>query len=441
MRDGFLERLPFRLTPDQAAALSDIESDLFSQQLMSRLLQGDVGCGKTLVALLAAVSVIEAGEQVAMMAPTELLAHQHGENAAGLLEPLGIRVALLSSSVSPPARRLLLQALESAEIQLLIGTHALFSRDVRYRRLGLVVVDEQQRFGVEQRLALLSKAHSPDLLLMTATPIPRTLALTAFGDLDVSTIRTMPPGRKPVKTHLTRQGNEHRVYQRVRAEISRGRQAYFVYPVIESSDQGEWKAAEEMFENLSRRIYPDLRIGLLHSRVPEEDKRRRMAAFAAGDLHILVATSVVEVGVDVPNATCMVVEHAERFGLSALHQLRGRIGRGEFPSYAYLIYGNRLTQDGIRRLKIMMETADGFRIAEEDLSIRGPGELIGLKQAGFFRFRVADIARDTETLFQAREDVHTLLREDPGLLLPENRCVRKVLSECPPFDEALLDGG
>ena len=436
-----LSRLPFRLTRGQKTALAEIEKDLESDRLMCRLLQGDVGCGKTLVALMAAASVVEAGEQVAIMAPTELLAHQHAEYAAGLLEPLGVRVGFLTGAVASDSRRLLLGALAEGAVDVLVGTHALFSEDVRYRRLGLVVVDEQQRFGVRQRRALIGKGVDPDLLLMTATPIPRTLALTAFGDLDVSSITTMPAGRKPVTTHLTRQGNEHRVYGRVRHEVQQGRQAYFVYPLIESSDRTALKAAEEMYALLRDRVFPDLRLALIHSRVPEEQKRRRMVSFVAGRVDILVATSVLEVGVDVPNATCMVVEHAERFGLSALHQLRGRVGRSERQSYAFLIYSRKLTEDGVRRLQIMMETTDGFRIAAEDLAIRGPGELLGTRQAGFLRFLAADLSRDTELLLQARDDVTALLTADPGLLSAENRVIGRVLSRCPPFDESALDSG
>jgi ATP-dependent DNA helicase RecG len=452
-KTSFLARLPFELTADQRQVLDEIEAELFSPRAMSRLLQGDVGCGKTLVALLSAVSVIEAGEQAALMVPTELLALQHAENAAFLLEPLGIRVALLSGSLKPDRRAPLLEALRSGEVQMVIGTHALFSRDVVYRRLGLVIVDEQHRFGVRQRLALLEKGELADLLLMTATPIPRSLALTAFGDLDISTIRALPPGRRPIITHLTREGNENRVYERVRQEIRRGRQAYFVYPRIEEVDDSKnagsngvhadapLKSVEEMFKILKTQIFPDMRIDLIHSKVEEEQKRRRMGAFAGGELDILVATSVVEVGVDIPNATCMVIEQAERFGLSTLHQLRGRVGRGEHQSYAFLIYGKNLTQNGIQRLKIMMETTDGFRIAEEDLKIRGPGELLGVRQAGYFKLDIADLYRDREILEAALQDVLQLLSDDPGLLKPENICLRDILARVPPFEEQPLEGG
>ncbi len=443
LRDGLLARLPFRLTPDQEAALAEIAADLGSAAPMARLLQGEVGCGKTLVALLAALLLASGAEkkcasgaekkcasgaeQTAFVAPTELLARQHAENAARLLEPLGVRIAFLSGSVSGEARGLLLSALARGDIDLLFGTHALFSADVVFRRLGLVIVDEQHRFGVLQRSAVMRKGEAPDLLLMTATPIPRTLALTAFGDLDVSTIRTMPRGRRPVITHLARQGNEQKVYRRVREELDRGGQAYFVYPVIGGSGSLAVKDAETACRALKQEIYPDLEVALIHSRLPEEEKLAAMSGFASGRVRILVATSVVEVGVDVANATCMVVEHAERFGLSTLHQLRGRVGRGPAQSYAFLVYDGDLTREGVERLRIMMETTDGFRIAERDLELRGPGELLGLRQSGYLDFRVADLVRHSALLLEARDDARRVLGEDPGLLAPGNAALGKAL--------------
>jgi ATP-dependent DNA helicase RecG len=441
LRDRLLARLPFRLTADQETVLQEIERDLFSDRPMARLIQGDVGCGKTLVAVISALAVIEAGGQAALMAPTELLARQHADNIARLLEPLGVNVGLLTGSVRSEQRARLLAALATGEVQLVVGTHALFSEDVAYKALGLVVVDEQHRFGVEQRLALVAKGANPDLLLMTATPIPRTLALTAFGDLDISTIRTMPEGRRPVITHLAREGNEDKVYERVRRELDAGRQAYFVYPMIEESQRIDLKHAEGMYELLSTRVFPGRRLALIHSRVPEEDKRARMEQFTRGETHVLVATSVVEVGVDVANATCMVIEHAERFGLSALHQLRGRVGRGPLQSLAFLVYGEALTEDGIARLKTMKETTDGFRIAEEDLRIRGPGELLGVRQSGWLRLAIADLVRDADVLLRARDDVAALLAADPGLISEGNRPVREVLARAAPFRDETLDGG
>jgi ATP-dependent DNA helicase RecG len=306
-------------------------------------------------------------------------------------------------------RAALVRNLEAGEVDLIVGTHALLSHQVRFRRLGFVIVDEQHRFGVEQRRELLRKGSQADLLLMTATPIPRTLALTAFGDLELSEIRERPVGRRPVITHLTREGNEAKVYERVRREIAAGGQAYFVYPLIEQSDALPLKDAEGAFRRLRSQVFPELRLGLIHSRVPEEEKQRRMAAFARGELDLLVATSVMEVGVDVAAATCMVVEHAERFGLSALHQLRGRVGRGPRQSYAFLIYGRNLTGGGLQRLKAIMSTSDGFRIAEEDLKIRGPGELLGLRQSGYARYELADLREDWNTLLEARADALELL--------------------------------
>ncbi len=413
---------------------------------MARLLQGDVGCGKTLVALLSSLLVTASGEQAAFLAPTELLARQHAENAARLLEPLGVRIAFLSGSVTGAPRALLLAALRAGEVDLLFGTHALFSEDVAFHALGLVIVDEQHKFGVLQRQALLRKGEAPDLLLMTATPIPRTLALTAFGDLDVSSIRTMPAGRKPVVTHLAREGNEEKVYRRVREELEKGRQAYFVYPLIEESNALAVKDAESAYRDLKEKVFPDLPLALIHSRVAEEEKERAMAGFAGGAVKVLVATSVVEVGVDVANATCMVVEHAERFGLSTLHQLRGRVGRGADQSYAFLVYGTKLTDEGIERLKIMKETTDGFRIAEKDMQLRGPGELLGVRQTGFLNFQVADLLVHGPLLLQARDDAIRLLAEDPGFLLPANAIIGRVLGGTVPAPwmtrfESVLEGG
>lgn len=440
LQERLVERLPFRLTPDQQTVLGEINADLAGSRPMARLLQGEVGSGKTLVALLAALAVIENGEQAALMAPTELLARQHAESAARLLSPLGIRLAYLSGNVKDASRALLLEALGRGEIDLVVGTHALFTRGVSFRRLGLAIVDEQHRFGVVQRLALVSKGEEPDLLLMTATPIPRTLALTLFADLDLSTIRTMPAGRRPIITHLARAGNAQKVYAWVRRELTKGRQAYFVYPLIQQSESLDLKDAESMYEELARAVFPDRRVGLIHSRLDEEEKSSVMAAFVGGGIDILVATSVVEVGVDVPNATVMVIEHAERFGLAALHQLRGRVGRGGEQSYAFLIYGEELTEEGKQRLKALKETTDGFRIAEEDLRLRGPGEIAGMRQSGYLRLRVADIVADFELLKMAREDALALLSDDPGLLKPENRPVRELLERAPPFSDEILAG-
>lgn len=431
---ALIERLSFSLTPDQLTALAEIYADMAGPYPMARLLQGDVGSGKTLVAFLAALNVIESGGQVAIMAPTELLARQHADTAAALLEPLGVRLAFLSGNVTDTARKPLLSALGSGSIDLVIGTHALFSQDVRYKDLRFVVVDEQHRFGVLQRLAMGAKGSRPDLLMMSATPIPRSLALTVYGDLSLSTIKTMPAGRKPIVTHLAKQGNEARVYDFVKKRMARGERAYFVYPLVERSDRLELKDAEAMFQRLVE-AFPEHKGGLIHARLPERDKRDAMAAFKKGALSFIVATSVVEVGVDVPEATCMVIEHAERFGLAALHQLRGRVGRGPLQSYCFLVWSENLGDEGKRRVMAMKESTDGFVIAEEDLKLRGPGQITGTAQAGTLRLSFADPAAEPELLAMAREDAQALLAADPELNGPDGSLVRAVLENASPFSE------
>jgi ATP-dependent DNA helicase RecG len=448
LKRRLIERLPFKLTSGQLEAAAEIAADMASPRPMARLLQGDVGSGKTLVAFLACLDAIEAGGQAAIMAPTELLARQHAATAARLLEPLGVRLAFLSGNVEDKARPPLLAALAAGEVDLVLGTQALFSDEVEYKNLRLSVVDEQHRFGVLQRLALSRKGPLPDLLMMTATPIPRTLALTVFGDLSVSSIRTMPPGRKPVVTHLTKAGNEAKVYEFVRRLLAAGRQAYFVYPLIGESErspasraspasQAELKNAQAMAEMLRKEIYPEFSVGLIHSRLKEDDKRATMDAFSRGEMAILVATSVVEVGVDVPNAAAMVVEHAERFGLAALHQLRGRVGRGSEQSYCFLVYSAEVTEDAKARLKAMLGSSDGFALAEEDLRIRGPGEIAGTAQSGYLRLSIADPIRDALVLEEARAEAFAMLESDPGLLDPHNAPVREVLERANPFGDAV----
>ncbi len=435
------EKLPFELTADQDSVLQEIRIDMESSSAMCRLVQGDVGSGKTLVAFMAALSVIEQGRQAALMAPTELLARQHAENGARLLSDLGVRIAFLTGNINAENRKHLLEELKEGHIDLMVGTHALFTEDVEYKDLALAIVDEQHRFGVKQRVALLSKGSHPDLLLMTATPIPRTLALTAFGDLDVSTIKTMPAGRKVIETHLARIGNEQKVYDFVRNELAKGRQAYFVYPLIQQSEKIDLKDAESMFNHLESEIFPEYKLGMIHSKVDEDLKEHTMKAFIAKELNILVATSVVEVGVDVANATIMVIEHAERFGLSALHQLRGRVGRGTEQSYNFLLYSPELTEEGKKRIMVMKESSDGFVISEEDLKLRGPGELTGVRQSGFLRLRIADLSHNLDVMLQARDDVRELLGTDPGFLQPENRNLRELFSKTPPFSDDLLASG
>lgn len=427
LQGRLIERLPFSLTPDQKTVLAEISADMDQPHAMARLLQGDVGSGKTIVALLAALRAVERGGQVAFMAPTELLARQHAATAARLVEPLGVRLAFLTGNLRDASRPPLLEALSRGQVDIVIGTHALFSTDVVYKSLSLVVIDEQHRFGVAQRMALYRKGDIPDMLMMTATPIPRSLALTLFGDLAVSSIRSLPPGRKPVKTHLARQGNEAKVYDFVRRLLGEGRQAYFVYPLIDESEKASLKNVEAMAEQLATEVYPDFPVGLLHSRMKEADKQKVMEEFTAGAIRILVATTVVEVGVDVPNAAVMVIEHAERFGLSALHQLRGRIGRSGFQSYCFLVYSQDITEDAVERLKALYATADGFALSEEDLRIRGPGELLGTAQSGSFRLRIADPLRDFELLKHARADAFAVVKADPGLLAAEHAVYRRLV--------------
>lgn len=427
LQDRVLKSLPFELTGDQKRIVDAHRSALFSGNRTEMLLQGEVGSGKTLVAFLMALPYVEAGHQVAFMAPTELLARQHAESASRVLGPHGVRIAFLSGSLKASARGPLVDALRTGEIDLLVGTHAAFTESVVYRSLRFVIIDEQHRFGVAQRGALAAKGVDPDLVLMTATPIPRSLALAVFGDMSVEEIHTMPAGRKPIETHLARQGNEQKVYDWVRREIHAGRQAYFVYPLIEQSEALELKDAESMFTELQH-TFRGVSIGLIHSRVDEETKIVTMNRFQTGELAILVATSVVEVGVDVPNATCMVVEHAERFGLAALHQLRGRVGRGSAQSYAFLIYSPNLTEDGKTRLRVMLDQPDGFKIAEEDLKLRGPGDITGVQQSGYLRLRVADLARDMQVMLDAREDAFAILNADAGLLAPDHRNLRESLT-------------
>ncbi|MHC1691691.1 MAG: ATP-dependent DNA helicase RecG [Sphaerochaetaceae bacterium] len=435
----FIESLPFSLTRDQKTALADIRSDLASPNPMNRLLQGDVGSGKTLIAWISALRVIQNGSQVAFMAPTELLARQHAQIAAELLEPLGIRIAFLTGSVTGKARKGLLTALASGNIDIIIGTHALFSQEVVFAALSYIIIDEQHRFGVIQRVSLLEKGRSPDVLMMTATPIPRTLALTVFGDLNISTIKTMPVGRLPITTYLVADASRQRMYTSIGVEFSRGHQAYFVYPRIDSSGESTLRDVESMYTLLSTTIYPGIPAALIHSRIPEEEKVDILKRFRKGELSYLVSTSVVEVGIDIPNATCMVVEHAERFGLSALHQLRGRVGRSTLPSYCFLVYEQPLSEDARQRLLVMKESTDGFHIAEQDLLIRGPGEVAGTRQSGFLRLRFASLINDLPLISEVKTEVDTLLASDPALIKSENGVIREVLLKAPPFEDRIAD--
>lgn len=402
---GYMER----------SALSSSENIHRLPFTMQRLLQGDVGSGKTLVSFFACLRVIEWKGQCALMAPTEILARQHAENASKFLEPYGIKVAFLTGNTKTSGRTTLLKALKSGEIDILIGTHALFSKQTEYKDLQLAIIDEQHRFGVVQRQAIIDKgrktnAHSnipfePHLLMMSATPIPQTLALTVFGDLDVSVIKTMPHGRKPIQTYLVKQGNEANAYNAVRKELKDGHQAYFVYPAIDAANiTQELKSAEEAFKNLSENIYPEYKCALVHSKIDDEEQIRILKEFREGKINVLASTTVIEVGVDVPNASCIVIEQTDRFGLAQLHQLRGRVGRGAEQSYCFLIYSNKITETGIERMKIVRQNTDGFVIAEEDLKLRGPGEITGTVQAGALTLGIADLSRDHDILLQARAD-------------------------------------
>ncbi|WP_365931583.1 ATP-dependent DNA helicase RecG [uncultured Intestinimonas sp.] len=432
---GFYGLLPFSLTAAQRRAVEEAAADLRAPRPMNRLVQGDVGSGKTAVAAACAWMAHQAGWQSAMMAPTELLAQQHFRTLTALLEPAHMAVGLLTGSMRAAEKREVLAALRSGDLHLVVGTHALLSQGVEFRRLGLVITDEQHRFGVEQRAAFAAKANtpgdplditpeegfSPNVLVMSATPIPRTLALLLYGDLDVSIIDELPPGRQPVKTFLIGESKRQRLYGFVRAQVQEGRQVYLVCPAVEENPEGAWdlKAVNEYARVLREEVFPDLRVGLVHGKLKPREKEAAMAAFAAGETDLLVSTTVIEVGVDVPNASLIVIENADRYGLSQLHQLRGRVGRGEHPAWCILISENR-SPDTRARLKVLTETSDGFRIAEEDLKLRGPGDFFGDRQHGLPALRVADLNTDTRVLKEAQSAAAALLAADPDLSRPEH---------------------
>ena len=395
--------LPFRLTAGQRRALKEIVDDLQRPHPMNRLLQGDVGSGKTIVAVLAALVAMENGLQVAFMAPTEILAEQHFANLAALLGSSRFTCALVTGSQGA-ARREVLARVAEGRVDLVVGTHALVQEQVVFKSLGLVIIDEQHRFGVVQRATLRAKGLLPDVLVMTATPIPRTLALTTYGDLDVSVIRDMPPGRRAIETVVKSASQRDEAYALVGRELAGGRQAYVVYPLVEESDKIDLKAATEMADHLAQNVFPAYRIALVHGRMKGDAKDRVMRAFAAGELDVLVSTTVIEVGVDVPNAAVMVVEHAERFGLSQLHQLRGRVGRGPHQSYCVLLCQHPLSDAARARIRAMAETADGFVLAERDLAIRGPGDFFGTRQSGMPTLRIGDLLRDHGLMEDARRE-------------------------------------
>ena len=422
-----LKTLPFTLTAAQKRVLTEIKEDMAASHPMHRLVQGDVGSGKTIVALLAALLAVENECQTAIMAPTEILAEQHFLNIRRSCEHLGIPVALLTSGVTGKDRTTTLKAIASGEVKIVIGTHAVIQEKVEFDRLGLGIIDEQHRFGVLQRGFLKKKGRNPHILVMTATPIPRTLAMTVYGDLSLSVIDELPPGRSPVATKVCTEAQRSQVYRMINEEVRSGRQAYLIYPLVEESEKSELKAAVAMAEHLSTDVFPALRIGLLHGRLKPEEKEAVMRSFTAREIDVLVATTVIEVGIDVPNATVMVVEHAERFGLSQLHQLRGRVGRGVDRSRCILLAGGKLSAEAVRRLRVMEETTDGFRIAEADLELRGPGDFLGTRQAGLPDFRVASILRDGRILEEARREAFAIVERDPRLSSPENALLRDEL--------------
>ena len=434
--EEFLARLPFPLTGAQRRVMEEISRDMASGRPMNRLVQGDVGSGKTVVAAYAAWLAAGAGYQSALMAPTEVLAEQHFRSLSALLEPAGVRVGLLTGSISPAGKKKVRQALAAGEIDLIIGTHALLSQGVEFAKLGLMVADEQHRFGVAQRAALAAKGDSPHVLVMSATPIPRTLALIIYGDLDVSVIDELPPGRTPVETYVVREDKRARMYNFVRRLVGEGRQVYIICPAVEENTEGtmqnvEWegdgpaldlKAVTTYAKKLQTEVFPDLRVDFLHGKMKPREKEAVMAAFAAGETQVLVSTTVIEVGVDVPNAALIIIENAERFGLSQLHQLRGRVGRGKHQSYCVLITNTR-SVEAMQRLRTLASTADGFKISEEDLKLRGPGDFFGSRQHGLPQMKLADLAGDMRLLSEAQESARRLLMADPTLSQPENRPV------------------
>ncbi|MGB6151846.1 MAG: ATP-dependent DNA helicase RecG, partial [Pricia sp.] len=422
----YAHHLPFELTDAQKRVIKEIRSDLGSNAQMNRLLQGDVGSGKTIVAVMTMLLAIDNGFQACLMAPTEILANQHYTGISELLEGTGVTCALLTGSVKKSARRPIHEQLENGELQILIGTHALLEDKVQYKNLGLAIVDEQHRFGVAQRSKLWHKNDiPPHVLVMTATPIPRTLAMSLYGDLDISVIDELPPGRKPITTVHRYDSNRLKVFRFIRDEIKKGRQVYIVYPLIQESEAMDYKDLMDGYESIVRDFpLPDYQISIVHGQMKPADKDYEMQRFVKGETQIMVATTVIEVGVNVPNASVMIIESAERFGLSQLHQLRGRVGRGAEQSFNILMTGHKLSAEAKTRLETMVRTNDGFEIAEVDLRLRGPGNLMGTQQSGVLNLKIADIVKDNEILKTARYYAIKLLKEDPGLEHPDNLVVR-----------------
>jgi ATP-dependent DNA helicase RecG len=436
--------LPFELTGAQTRAIAEIFADMTSARRMNRLLQGDVGSGKTIVALFAMLLAAETGYQSALMAPTEILAEQHARTLSTLLDGLPIEVVTLTGRMGIAERRDVLAKIATGAAHVTVGTHALIQEGVAFHRLGLVVIDEQHRFGVRQRLALAAqpsadRAGEPDVLVMSATPIPRSLALTLYGDLDLTVLDELPPTRRPVRTTLYREEDRARAHEFIREQAAAGRQAYIVYPLIDESEKVELRAAAVEFDRLVADVFHDLRVGLLHGQISADEKESTMRAFVAGDIDVLVATTVIEVGIDVPNATVMVVEHADRFGLSQLHQLRGRVGRGAAESHCILIAPG--SPEAVARLRILAQTQDGFEIARADLHLRGMGDFFGARQHGLPDFRFFDVTRDEDLLALARDHAEAIIAEDPDLEGVEQRRLRETLSVRYAERERLYDVG
>ena len=421
--------LPFELTQAQKRVIKEIRADMGSGRQMNRLLQGDVGSGKTLVALMSMLIAVDNGYQACLMAPTEILATQHYEGLKAMVEPLGLRIELLTGSVTKKRRVPILDGLLTGEVNLLIGTHALLEDTVNFANLGFVVIDEQHRFGVEQRARLWNKNKiPPHILVMTATPIPRTLAMTVYGDLDVSVIDQLPPGRKPIQTLLQYDSRRAQLYAALRKQLQMGRQAYIVYPLIQESEKSDLKNLEEGYDLICE-AFPEYQVCMVHGKMKAAEKEAQMQRFVSGEAQIMVATTVIEVGVNVPNASVMIIENAERFGLAQLHQLRGRVGRGAEQSYCILMTSYKINQDTRKRLELMTETNDGFRIAEADMQMRGPGDMEGTQQSGIaFNLQIANLAKDGQILQAARDEANALLDSDERLERPENYIVRKELN-------------
>jgi len=440
--------LPFKLTFSQEQVLGQIKKDMASSRPMHRLLQGDVGSGKTIVSFISSALAVKAGSQVAFMVPTEILAQQHFENFRKLFSGnRKIKLSLLTSGLKKEEKQNLYKKIKSGDVDLVIGTHALIQEDLQFKRLGLVIIDEQHKFGVSQRQLLPAKGKLPDLLIMTATPIPRTLSLTLYGDLDISVIQEMPGGRLPIETRLFNEEGRAKVYDFIRSRIQVGRQVYIVYPIIEESlvlparrTGGDLRAAEKMYDELKTKEFKQFKVGLVHGRLKEEETQKVMEEFRKGKIDILVATTILEVGMDISNATCMVIEHAERFGLSQLHQLRGRVGRGSEQSYCLLI-ANPETAESRLRIKAITELRDGFRIAEEDLRIRGPGEFFGKRQHGLSVLRIANPLTQMHILKDAREEAIKLINQDPGLRLRQHAAIRELIGKKYPEHKEVILGG